>query len=202
MENRKITILSVVYFLSIFMLIVYSVITINSVFAQTQQQKVENAKVTNDYVFTTLRKDGAIYNLQQNITLPAGKDMTYVDATDNGKVVVATSSVDNKTFIFNTTENNLIAKIKVGNVPKGVKISPNENYIFVANELSETISIINLKNLTVIKEVPVGQVPHNIVFSPDGLKAYVTVQGEDKVIVIDTNSSEIINEIQDSKGTT
>ena len=100
------------------MLIVYSVITINSVFAQTQQQKVENAKVTNDYVFTTLRKDGAIYNLQQNITLPAGKDMTYVDATDNGKVVVATSSVDNKTFIFNTTENNLIAKIKVGNVPK------------------------------------------------------------------------------------
>lgn len=177
MENRKITILSVVYFLSIFMLIVYSVITINSVFAQTQQQKVENAKVTNDYVFTTLRKDGAIYNLQQNITLSAGKDMTYVDATDNGKVVVATSSVDNKTFIFNTTENNLIAKIKVGNVPKGVKISPNENYIFVADELSETISIINLKNLTVIKEVPVGQVPHNIVFSPDGLKAYVTVQG-------------------------
>ena len=49
MENRKITILSVVYFLSIFMLIVYSVITINSVFAQTQQQKVENAtEVTND----------------------------------------------------------------------------------------------------------------------------------------------------------
>ena len=185
------------------MLIVYSVITINSVFAQTQQQKVKNAtEVTNDYVFTTLRKDGAIYNLQQNITLPAGKDMTFVEATDNGKVVVATSSVDNKTFIFNTTENNLIAKIKVGNVPKGVKISPNENYIFVANELSETISIINLKNLTVIKEVPVGQVPHNIVFSPDGLKAYVTVQGEDKVIVIDTNSSEIINEIQDSKGTT
>lgn len=76
MENRKITILSVVYFLSIFMLIVYSVITINSVFAQTQQQKVENAtEVTNDYVFTTLRKDGAIYNLQQNITLPTGKDM-------------------------------------------------------------------------------------------------------------------------------
>lgn len=129
------------------MLIVYSVITRNSVFAQTQQQKVKNAiEVTNDYVFTPLRKDGAIYNLQQNITLPAGKDMTYVDATDNGKVVVATSSVDNKTFIFNTTENNLIAKIKVGNVPKGVKISPNENYIFVADELSETISIINLKN--------------------------------------------------------
>jgi len=32
--------------------------------------------------------------------------MTYVDATDatdNGKVVVATNSIDNKTFIFNTS---------------------------------------------------------------------------------------------------
>ncbi|HSF00746.1 MAG TPA: beta-propeller fold lactonase family protein [Nitrososphaeraceae archaeon] len=131
--------------------------------------------------------------------MPAGKDMTYIDAIDNGKVVVATSSADNQTFIFNTTENNLIAKIK-GDIPKGIKISPNENYVFVANEFHGTVSIINLKNLSVIKEVPIGQVPHNIVFSPDGLKAYVTVQGEDKIVMIDINSLEIINEIQDSKG--
>ena len=121
--------------------------------------------------------------------------MTYVDATDRGKVVVATSSADNQTFIFNSTDKNLIAKIKVGDVPKGVKISPNENYVFVANELPGTISIINFKDLSVIKEIYVGQVPHNIVFPPDGLKAYVTVRGEDKVVVIDTNSLEIISRI-------
>jgi YVTN family beta-propeller protein len=188
------------YFLSIFILFLSLVITINSVFSQTQQEVSQVTELTNDSLFTTLRKDGAIYNLKQNITLPAGKDMTYIDAIDNGKVIVATSSADNQTFIFNTTENNLIAKIKVGDIPKGIKISPNENYVFVANELHGTVSIINLKNLSVIKEVPIGQVPHNIVFSPDGLKAYVTVQGEDKIVVIDTNSFEIINEIQDSKG--
>ncbi|HSF51111.1 MAG TPA: YncE family protein [Nitrososphaeraceae archaeon] len=199
MENIKSTILlTVSYFLSICILVASLVITVNSVFSQTQQEVSHVTEVTNDSIFTTLRKDGAIYNLKQNITFPAGKDMTYIDAIDNGKVIVATSSADNQTFIFNNTENNLIAKIKVGDVPKGIKISPNGNYVFVANELDGTVSIINLKNSSVIKNIPVGKLPHNIVFSPDGLKAYVTDQGEDKIIVIDTNSFEIINEIQDS----
>ena len=65
-------------------------------------------KSQNDFVFTTLRKDGAIYNLQKIQLCPQERiwNMTYVDAmdaTDNGKVVVATNSIDNKTFIFNTS---------------------------------------------------------------------------------------------------
>ena len=94
MENRNSMILTVSYFLYIFMLVII-LVTINGVFAQTQQKVTNTTEVTNDYIFTTLRKDGAIYNLQQNITLPAGKDMTYLDATDSGKVVAATSSADN-----------------------------------------------------------------------------------------------------------
>jgi hypothetical protein len=119
MKNIKsIILLTSSYLLSILILVVPLVITINSVFSQTQQEVQHVTEVTDDSVFTTLRKDGAIYNLKQNITLPAGKDMTYIDAIDNGKVIVATSSADNQTFIFNTTENNLIAKIKVGDIPK------------------------------------------------------------------------------------
>ena len=45
--------------------------------------------------------------MQKNITIPAGKDMTYVDVTADGKIVAATSSGDNQTFIFNGTNNKL-----------------------------------------------------------------------------------------------
>ena len=47
-------------------------------------QPQQNASVTiidynqpkiSDHIFTTLRKDNALYDLQLNITLPAGKDM-------------------------------------------------------------------------------------------------------------------------------
>ena len=60
--------------------------------------------------------------------------MTYVDVTVDGKIVAATSSGDNQTFIFNGTSAEQVAKIKVGEVPKGVKITPDKKYILVANE--------------------------------------------------------------------
>ena len=60
-----------------------------------------------DHRFTTLRKDNALYDLQLNMTLPAGRDMTYTDITADGKIVAATSSGDNQTFIFNGTNDKL-----------------------------------------------------------------------------------------------
>ena len=97
----------------------------------------------------------------------------YVDITADGKILAATSSGDNQAFIFNGTKDKLAGKINVGNIPKGVKISPDKKYVFVANELSGSVSIIDLQSLKVIKEIKVGPVPHNIVFSPDGSKAYL-----------------------------
>ncbi|WP_172602301.1 cytochrome D1 domain-containing protein [Candidatus Nitrosocosmicus franklandus] len=153
-----------------------------------------------DNVYTTQRKDNSIFDLQQNVTMSAGNEMTYVDVTNDGSIVASTSSSDNETLIFNGTNGELIKKIKVGDTPKGVKITPDKKYIFVANELSGSVSIISLKDLKVIKEIEVGPIPHNIVFSPDGKKAYLTIQGGDKIIVIDTTSFEKINELPVSKG--
>ena len=91
-------------------------------FAETQmqtQQKASAAIGTNnqpkisDHIFTTLRKDNALDDLQRNMTLPAGMDMTYVDITADGKIVAATSSGDNQAFIFNGTNDKLIEKISV-----------------------------------------------------------------------------------------
>ncbi|HET6590230.1 MAG TPA: cytochrome D1 domain-containing protein, partial [Candidatus Nitrosocosmicus sp.] len=132
--------------------------------------------------------DNSLYDLYKNMTVPAGMDMTYVDVTEEGKVVAAASSVDNQTFIYNGTNDQMVAKINVGDVPKGVKISPDKKYVFVANELPGSVSIIDLADLNVIKEVKVGPVPHNIVFSPDGVKAFVTVQGGDKIVILDTKT--------------
>ena len=84
--------------------------------------------------------------------------MTYVDVTVDEKIVATTSSADNQTFIFNGTNGEEIAKIKVGEVPKGVKITPDKKYVIVANELPGSVSIISLDNLKVIKEIDVGPV--------------------------------------------
>jgi len=176
-------------------------------YSQQQQQIQQNqtinsdsSKEIDDNVFTTLRGGNAVLSLSNNQTWSAGPDMTYIDTTIDGESVIA-SSGDNHVYVFNTkdnisnnnTNNELIAKIKVGETPKGVKISPDEKYALVANEVSGTISIIDFNNMTVIKEVQVGKIPHNIVFSPNYNNnnkklAYVTMQGDDKVIIMNMNS--------------
>ena len=144
------------------------------IFAQTSSSAISTTKnqtqMIYDHAYTTQRKNNSLYDLQKNITIPAGKDMTYVDVTSNGKVVAATSSGDNQTLIFNGTDNKLIGKVKVGEVPKGVKITSDKNYVFVANELSGSISIINLKDLKVIKEIKKGLYHIILYFHPMELK--------------------------------
>ena len=188
-------------------------------FSYAQQEQIQPNQTTNsDYsqnidgnVFTTLREGNAILSLSNNQTWSAGPDMTYIDSTNDGETVIA-SSGDNHVYVFNnkdTVDNNneLSAKIKVGETPRGVKISPDEKYALVANEVSGTISLIDFKNMTVIKEVPVGKIPHNIVFSTDyndndnnKKLAYITMQGDDQIIIMDMNKFDKVGEITVSKG--
>ena len=48
---------------------------------------------------------------------------------------------------------------KVGNNPIGVAVDRATNTIYVANALSNSVSVIDLKNLKEITRIPVGQVP-------------------------------------------
>lgn len=175
--------------------------------------KYLNYSVGTDYdVFVTLRGSDALISLDRNQSWPTGPDTTYIDATSDGKKIIA-SSGDNHLYVYaneedfekNGTNAKLIAKINVGEKPKGVKISPDEKYAVVANEGTGTISIIDFKNLTVIKEIVVGSVPHNIVFSPisdknDQKLAYVTIQGEDKITILDMNTLDKVGEISVGNG--
>ena len=181
---------------------------------QIQDQQTRSDQIANsdhyqnidDNIFTTLRGANAVLSLSNNQTWPAGPDMTYIDTTNDGRTIIA-SSGDNHIYVFNKDNigdsSELIAKIKVGEKPRGVKISPDEKYVLVANEVSGTISIIDFKNMSIIKEVQVGKIPHNIVFSTDYKNkklAYITLQGDDKVITMNMTSFDKVGEIIVNKG--
>ena len=53
--------------------------------------------------------------------------------------------------------------ILVGSRAWEVALTKNEEKLYVANGLSDDVTIINLKNNTVIKSIPVGRVPHTVV---------------------------------------
>jgi len=152
-----------------------------------------NTMQDNQNLFFTLQGDNQV-GMLDNTRLDAGSGMTYLDSNADGSLVLATSSGSNTVYAFES--GNLVSMIPVGQTPKGVKIHPDGNLAFVANENSGTISVIDVDSLTVTKEIEVGKIPHNIRFtSQGGDTAYITLQGEDKVVVIDVGNLEVTDYI-------
>jgi len=121
--------------------------------------------------------------------------MTYVSTIKNGLLVLATSSASDTVFAFNGDTGKAISTFHVGDTPKGVKIRPDANFAFVANEGSDSVTVINLILGKIHTEIPVGKSPHNIIFHPTKDLAFVTLQGEDKVAIIDTKRFEMMSSI-------
>src|SRR5262249_18310957 len=68
---------------------------------------------------------------------------------------------------------------------------PNSLEVYVANGLSNTVSVIDSTTRTVTGVITVGQGAHNVTFAPDGSQAYVAIFADydgNTVDVIDTVS--------------
>ncbi|MDH3313331.1 MAG: beta-propeller fold lactonase family protein [Nitrosopumilus sp.] len=149
-----------------------------------------------DKAYVTLQEDDKISEVHSEEKWNAGPNMTYLDLSADGSLLLAASSQSDTIYAFDMESGESIKEITVGKTPKGVKIHHTGKIAFVANENSGTISVINLDTLDVVKEIPVGNIPHNIVFHPNGLEAFVTIQGEDEIVIIDVNSLEKTSFIQ------
>ena len=53
--------------------------------------------------------------------------------------------------------------IVVGSSPAGMDVDTIRRKLYVANKLSEDVSVLDIKTERVIKTVPVGKKPHDIV---------------------------------------
>jgi YVTN family beta-propeller protein len=62
----------------------------------------------------------------------------------------------------------------VGNQPFGVAVTPDGSKVYVANEVSASVSVIDTATNTVVGTIPVGNFPIGVAVIPDGSKVYVT----------------------------
>lgn len=80
--------------------------------------------------------------------------------------------------------------ITVGTNPQGLAITPDGQYLYVANVGSNTVSVINTATDLVIKTITGFDKPSSVTINPAGTKAYVTNSrfgGANTVSVIDIN---------------
>ncbi|OLO28993.1 hypothetical protein BTR23_16595 [Alkalihalophilus pseudofirmus] len=128
-----------------------------------------------------------------------GSHPAHVTVTENGQTVVVTNSGDNTVSIIDRGVGELV-NVEVGEYPHGVRISPDQQYAYIANMQSENVSVVDLHSNVEVKRVHVGAGAVQTGFSHDGKYAFVGLHGDDQLAVIDTSSQELINKIDVGKG--
>jgi YVTN family beta-propeller protein len=66
-----------------------------------------------------------------------------------------------------------------------------DRFIYVTNQLDNTLSVIDGSTYKVVATVPVGAFPAGVVVSPDGRHAYIAQGGDNAVAVFDTNTNDV-----------
>lgn len=110
----------------------------------------------------------------------AGSDPEQFDLGNDGRLYVANEDIATAT-VLDTKTGKIIARVKVGEEPEGVRVSPNGLYTLVTNESDNSISVIDTKSLKEVKHIVVGKRPRDAAFTPDSKIAYVSGEFDSSV---------------------
>jgi YVTN family beta-propeller protein len=96
-----------------------------------------------------------------------------------------------------------VTRIPVGSQPNKIRLSPDENLLYVANGNSDSVSVIDtisnkvvrIINLSRPKDKYKGANPNSLAFSPDSKTLYVTLGGENAVAVVNLSNGRVVGRI-------
>ncbi|MFN9263761.1 MAG: hypothetical protein ACK58M_21885 [Acidobacteriota bacterium] len=92
-----------------------------------------------------------------------------------GKLYLVNSSA-NRIDVFSTADKRITSRITVGQFPLAAAISPDNNFLYVTNTQSASLSVIDLGTESVINTVSLPARPEGVAVGVDG-RALVTTQG-------------------------
>lgn len=108
---------------------------------------------------------------------------------------VTSLSPKGKVTVIDITNNTVTGSIDVGAYPKDITITPDGNFVYVANSWSGNVSVINTSSMSVISTIGVGNRPESISITPDGNFVYVSNFDSKNIHVISTLSNTITDTI-------
>lgn len=135
----------------------------------------------------------------QNIAAPkatvaVGPHPAHVVADRAGRAYVSLSGGD-EIAVVDLARAEVIRRIATGKYPHGLRLSPNETELYVANVEDGSVSVIDTQELSEVARIPVGTAPVQVAFTPSGDQLYVSLRDENRVAVIDTSTREATNRI-------
>jgi YVTN family beta-propeller protein len=120
----------------------------------------------------------------------------------NDKLIFAVNPRDNTVSVVCAGSGKILATVQVGKEPRSVAVDPNNNFFYIANAASSTVTAIRIIDPTckgwaaaIDKTIKTGAEPWDLVVSPDGKRLFVANAAQDTITVINAKNQKKIGDI-------
>lgn len=124
------------------------------------------------------RVDRATYEI--DAVYPVGSVPKVVEVTPDNKYVLISNWCSYTVTVISTQTQKVVKTIKIGRYPRGIAVSSDSKFAYVAEMGGNRIHVINLEDFSTTY-IPIGSNPRAVVLSPDNTKLYVTMNLSGKV---------------------
>ncbi len=114
--------------------------------------------------------------------------------TSTGRIIAVTNMLNNTVSLYDLQTRESLIEIGVGDDPRSLAYTPNNQILVVANRGDGTLSVINVPNRNVINTIPLGILPYGVV-TIDDETAYVSLQGTHEVVRVNFITGAILDRI-------
>jgi YVTN family beta-propeller protein len=104
-------------------------------------------------------------------------------------------STDSSATVVPLPKNTVTTTINVGGSPTRLGVTPNGDYVYVANSSSKHVSVISTSTNTVAATIPTGSDSFSVTVSPDGTTVYIGGYVSNSISVISTATNTVTNTI-------
>jgi YVTN family beta-propeller protein len=148
-----------------------------------------------------------VFDTGNSIALPPYGEVNAIAITPDGKHLYVpyvlfngTNSPPEIVAVIDTATNTVAQTVQLETTPfgatlTGVAVTPDGKYVYVSNQVSNSVSVIDTASNTVVKTVLVGTSPAGVAVTPDGVHVYVSNQGSNNVSVINTASNMVVTTV-------
>ncbi len=129
---------------------------------------------------------------------PVGSVPKVVKVTPDNKYILVSNWCSYTVTIISVETQKTVKSIKIGRYPRGISISSDSKFAYVAEMGGNRIHRINLEDFSV-EFIPIGSNPRAIELSPDNSTLYATLNISGKVIAWDLADNKAIKTVATGK---
>ena len=129
---------------------------------------------------------------------PVGSVPKVVKVTPDNKYILVSNWCSYTVTVISVETQKTVKSVKIGRYPRGISISSDSKFAYVAEMGGNRIHRINLEDFSVTY-IPIGSNPRAIELSPDNSTLYATLNISGKVIAWDLTTNKAIKTVATGK---